>query len=155
MTQRAGRIIRQDRHRAVFGTLASFVFSVLALVVAVLAQFDVLAWLVVILPISCNVIGVLSLLSDEHLELDSDQFAIRTCLTRLTHRWDEIESFGLYQFGPVKAVGFKLTDASERTRPLRFISWLMTGFDETIPDVFETHASELLLLLCDWHANQE
>jgi hypothetical protein len=100
----------------------------------------------------CTVFYASMFLPGTRLELNPDRFSVRTTFRRFAHRWEDVERFGLCGLAPVKTVGFILCVRSQRRRPFYLLSWTLTGFDDSIPDVFELRPSELLLLLSDWHS---
>jgi hypothetical protein len=151
MAQSCTLVIYGDGRRSRRALGGSLVFLLLTLIVSAVRGFDASACIFILFWGSCSALSAASLLVTTHLELTTERFVARTAFRRLCYRWEDIERFGLCRIGPTTTVGFRFAGAFRQRRLDHRLNWLLTGYHDTIPDEFETHSRELLLLVSDWH----
>jgi hypothetical protein len=99
----------------------------------------------------CTVACLPPLTRHVELELSRERFALRTGFVEITHSWQEIERFGIFELGPVKIVSVELIQRPTRVSPMRLLSRAVSGFDYAIPNVFGLPPKDLLEELQRWH----
>jgi hypothetical protein len=145
-------VIRQNRHRALLVFWGTSLYFLGWIGMALIYSDSYVCWLNAGFGLLCALVGFWCLLADDSVVLQADQFLVRTAFQRFTCRWIDVDCFGVSGFGPTKVVGFNFRDAAERRKPLRRWNRMLTGFDESIPDVFESRADDLRQLMSEWHS---
>jgi hypothetical protein len=90
------------------------------------------------------------LLPGTHLELSSERITLRTWFRTFSYLWQDLEPFRIYRIGPVKIICFNLSSSVLKLSPYQFLHRASTGFDSSIPDIFELAPSVLVCVLEDW-----
>jgi hypothetical protein len=146
-------VTRKNRQFAIKVVAFAFLYFAASLCLTIIVDIhNIICWLVVAMAAIQVVVAIWILFATEYVELGRNQFVVCTAFQRICHAWTDVVDFGAWGFGPIKRIGYRFRDPTERGKPRRRLNRMITGFDESFPDIFEKRANELQQLMSDWHS---
>ena len=115
-------------------------FEIIGIVGAIYFAFHALLWASMLFP-------------QNGLELNRESLTLRMGFRTATYRWIEVERFHLAGFGPLRAIYIDVSKTVRSRGLFQAQHRLQTGFDDSLPNVFEIVPGDLLALLLDWHSH--